>query len=212
MPGKTKSEVKKEFAGQGYPIHVIGRHIDITDSMKSYAIDKLMKVEHFGGRVLDLTVTMDIQKLVCSVSFIINVNNTMIKVTGYSEDMYAAVDQAIDKLKAKLRHYVDKLHKHHSKNGSVVDLSVNVIPKLSFVDEINDQIEEANLSEIEKELRPHRVVIREKKHLSILNQEEAVMKMELSEDSFLLYRGEDDMKLKVIYRRDDGNYGVIEAE
>ena len=43
-------------------------------------------------------------------------------------------------------------------------------------------------------------------------QEEAIMKMELSEDNFLIFRSEEDTKLKVIYRRSDGNFGVIELE
>lgn len=212
MPEKTHAEVKEKFAGSEYPIHIIGRNVEISEPMKHYVIEKLSKIERFGGRVIDITVTMDIQKLTHTVDFLINVNNTLIKVSGKSENMYASIDQAIDRLKAKLRRYVRRLHEHHGKKLSEVDVNVNVLQRITPLEDINDQIEEENLRTVEEEMRPHPIVKKEKRALKILNQEEAIMKMELSEEPFLVYRGEEDRKLKVLYRRDDGNYGVIEAE
>ncbi len=212
MTEKTKAEVREKFTHTEYPIQTIGRHLDITDPMKSYAVDKLVKVDRFGGRVVDAVIIMDIQKLMHTVDFLINVNNTIIKVTGRSENMYASIDQAIDKLESKLRRYIKRLHDHHAKGLAEIDMNVNVIKRISPLEDINDQIEEENLSQAEQELQPHQVVSNEKRRLKTLSQEEAIMKMELTEKTFLVYRGEEDNKLKVIYRRKDENYGVIEAE
>lgn len=212
MAEKTKSEIKERFADKEYPIHVIGRHVDITEPMKNYAIEKLTKIDRFGERVLEATVIMDTQKLMHTVDFLININNTMIKVTGRSENMYASVDLAIARLEAKLRRYMKRLHEHHAKKLADIDVNINVIERITPLEDINDQIEEENLKQIEEELRPHKIVSREKQKIKFLNQEEAIMQMELSEAPFQIYRGEEDQKLKVIYRRDDGNYGVIEAE
>ena len=212
MIEKSKAQIKEKFVSKEYPIHVIGRHIDITDPMKAYAVDKLTKIERFGGRVIEATIIMDIQKLVHSVDFLINVNNTKIKVSGRSENMYASTDQAIAHLEAKLRRYTHRLHEHETKGLSEIDVNVNIVERISLLEEINDQIEEENLSQIEATLRPHKIVSTETRPLRMLNQEEAIMKMELSEDPFLVYRSEEDQKLKVIYRRNDGNYGVIEPE
>ncbi|MFZ0564769.1 MAG: ribosome-associated translation inhibitor RaiA [Chlamydiales bacterium] len=214
MTEKSKTQIKEKFSTAEYPIHVIGRHVDITEPMKAYAVDKLTKVERFGGRVIEATIVMDIQKLVHSVDFLINVNNTKIKVSGRSENMYASIDQAIEHLQAKLRRYIRRLHEHHTKGLSEIDVNVNVIEaeQISPLDDINDQIEEENLSQIEETLRPHKIVSRETRPLKTLSQAEAIMKMELSEDPFIVYRSEEDRKLKVIYSREDGNYGVIEPE
>lgn len=212
MTERTKAEVKEKFANKEYPIHVIGRHIDITEPMKAYAIEKLTKIERFGGRVIEITIIMDVQKLVHVVDFIINVNNTIIKVTGRSENIYASIDQAIAHLETKLRRYLRRLHEHHAKKLSEIDLTVNVIQRVTPIQDINDQIEEEGLRKAEEALRPHQIVSKEKRKLVMLNQEEAIMKMELSEDRFLLYRSEEDQKLKVIYRRADENYGIIEAQ
>jgi len=202
-------QVKEKFEGKEYPIHIIGRHVEVSAPMKTYAIEKLTRIERFGGRVVDATIIMDIQKLVHTVDFVIDVNNTKIKVKGQSENMYASVDMAIARLEGKLRRYLKRLHEHHKKGVSFKEMTVNVI---RTVDDINDQIEEENLKAIEEDLKPHEVVAKETRPLKQLNQHEAVMKMELSDDHFMIFRGEEDKKLKVIYRCSDGNYGIIEAE
>lgn len=212
MPEKTKAEVKEKFANFEYPIQVIGRHVLITEPMKNYAIEKLTKANRFGGHILDASIIMDVQKLVHSVDFLLNVNNTVIKVTGLSDNMYASIDQAIDHLEAKLRRYMSRLHDHHAKGVAEIEMNVNVINRIAPVDDINDQIEEENLKKVDVEMRPHVVTSRETTSLKTLNQEEAIMKMELSEDQFMVYKSEEDQKLKVIYRRSDGNYGIIEPE
>jgi len=212
MVEKTKATIKEKFSGFEYPIHVIGRHVDITDPIKAYAVDKLAKSERFGGHVIDATIIMNIQKLVHSVDFILDVNNHKIKVSGRSENMYTSIDQAVAKLEAKLRRYTGRLREHHSKPISAIEMNVNVIGVVSPTDEVNDQIEEENLRQIEKELRPHQIVSRKKRMLKTLDRETALIRMELSEDNFLIYKCEEDQKLKVLYRRDDENYGIIELE
>ncbi len=213
MTEKTKSEIREKFAKDGYPFHIVGRHIAITDPMKSYAVDKLTKLlDRFGERVIEANIIMDVQKLMHAVDFNLIVNNTRIKVTGRTENMYASIDQAIARLETKLARYKKRLREHHARGISVIDMNVNVIERAAPLDDINDQIEEETLSKIEERMKPHTVTSREQKPLKTLNQEEAIMKMELSEDLFMIYRSEEDRKLKVIYRRNDGNYGVIEPE
>lgn len=213
MSEKTKAEIKEKFANSEYPIHIIGRHIEISEPMKAYAVDKLKKkIDRFNAHILDVTITMDIQKLQHTVNFIVDINNTKIKVSGHSDNMYASIDFALAHLEAKLRRYLSKLHEHHAKKHRPVDMDVQVVGRLIPIDDINDQIEEANLERVEKDLRPHKIVSRETKPLKMLTQEEAIMKMELTEDTFLIYKAEEDQQLKVIYLRTDGNYGIIEAK
>jgi len=209
MSQERKGSVKDKFDSEEYPIHLIGRHLDITEAMQSYAVDKLKKVKRFGCRLIEASIVMDIQRFVHSVDFILDVNNTKIKVSGKSTDMYASIDLAIGRLEAKLRKYHKRLSMHHATGNK--SLKVHVVQGAPL-EEINDQIEEATLRAHEEELIPHAVISQETMHLKTLTQEEAVMKMELSSDPCLIYVGEDDRKMKVIYRREDGNYGIIAAE
>lgn len=207
---------KAKFAeeeAQGYRINIVGRNVFVTEGMKNYAMDKIGKIDRFHNHVFDVHVTMDIQKLEHSVVIILNVSHLKIKVSAISTDMYVSIDKAVEKLQAQLRRWKGKIQDHHKKGISAIDMTVNVLRRpYNDLEEINAAIENVNLQKEIDEYYPPKVIGNEKKALKMLTTDEAVMKMELSGDNFMLYRGEEDQKLKVIYRRSDGNYGMILPE
>lgn len=194
-------------------VHVTGRHVMITQAMKDYAGDKVLKLERFGLRIWDINVLMDIQKMQHIVKIEFKVNGFPLKSTAVSEDMYASIDGAVDKVQAQLRRYKSRLTDHHAKGRKEIEMRVEVLerPRDSDLLEINDEIDEENTRRADNTLKPHAVVQVETRTLNELTQAEAIMKMELSEDLFVVYRSEEDKKLRVIYRRNDGNYGIIET-
>lgn len=193
-------------------VNVTGRHVMITEAMKDYAKEKTLKLERFGLRIWDINILMDIQKMQHIVKVEFKVNGFPLKSTAVSENMYASIDSAIDKVQAQLRRYKSRLTDHHAKGHKEIEMRVQVLerPKNLELVAINDEIDEENTRQVEDVLRPHSVVHVETRPLNELTQDEAIMKMELSEDLFLVYRNEEDKKLRVIYRRHDGNYGIIE--
>jgi len=209
MSHKSKAA---EFVGEGYKIHVTGRNVLVTDSMKTYAIEKVSKIERFSTRIIDVVVTMDIQKLEHRVDIVLKVDHIKIKSQALSNDMYASIDKAVEKIERQLRRYKTKLQEHQNKRLSITDMNVNVmrLPREIEVEDVNDEIEEENRRQLISEYRPHEIVSQETRPLKMLTEEEAIMKMELSEDAFLIFIAEVDQKLKVIYRRKDGDYGIIE--
>ena len=125
--------------------------------------------------------------------------------------MYASIDKAIDKLQHRLRIWKDRIQDHQRKSVRAVDMVVNVIRKpYNELDELNQEIE--NDAKMEMDLIPHKIIGTETIPMKTLTSEEAIMKMELSGDYFLIFKGEEDHKLKVIYRRTDANYGIVQAE
>ncbi len=211
MKGKAKA---KEFIGEGYEIHVTGRDVLVTDAMKDYAIEKVSKIERFSSRIIDVNVTMDIQKLEHRVDITIKVDHIKIKGQAASTDMYASIDRAVEKIEKQLRRYKSRIKDHTARPVNIVDLKVNVFkkPEEEELVDINLDIEDQNQKELFEMYRPHDIVEQETRPLKTLTYEEAVMKMELSSDVFLIFRHEEDQKLKVIYRRKDENYGIIEVE
>lgn len=206
-----------EFIDAEYHIQITGRHVQVTDSMKDYAMEKISKIERFMNRIIDVTVIMDIQKLDHRVEIILKAGNLKMTSQASSQDMYVSIDKAVDKLEAQLRRYKSKLQDHHAKKHAAVDMLVNVIrPNLQEEEEDFDAEAEIDAEMIDNNqrsvdlLRPHRVIKQKTIPLKTLTYDEAVMKMELSGDAFLLFKHEVNQKLNVIYRRDDGNYGIIE--
>lgn len=210
MKGKAKAV---EFVDDTYTITVYGHHVAITDAMKDYAIEKVSKIDRFTNRIVDIRISMDIQKLEHRVDIVVKIGQLLIKSSAATDDMYASIDLAAEKLRNQVLKYKDRIQDHTGKKLSVIDMVVNVLnPSGRDLKEINDDIEYENQRELLNDFSAHPVVSRESMPLKTLRLAEVVMKMDLSGDQFLIYRSEEDRKLKVIYRRKDGNYGVIEIE
>ena len=205
---------KVEFS-EHQPINVVilAKHFDITTPIKNYIMERVEKVERMNHAIIDMVVRIDIQKMDHTVDIVMKFSHFKINVHAVTDEMYSAIDKAFDKLRAKIRRWKGKIQDHHAKGTKVIDLEVNVLKQEpSFLEEINDAIDEANLEEVDKELHMptvHKTKIRRLKHLTL---NEAVMKMELSHDNFLIFRSEEDLKMKVLYRRKDNSYGVISLQ
>lgn len=209
MKGKAKAV---EFENEEYSIHVIGRNVAVTEAMKNYAIDKMSKIERFSNRIIDVTITMDIQKLEHRCDIDVRVNHVKIRSHGVASDMYAAIDIAVDKLTRQVVRYKKKLVEHQSRSIAMTDMNVNVVKWYEDeLAEINDEIEDENQKQLLRDYK-HEVVSTETKPLKTLTMEEALMRLDLSGDQFLIYKCEEDNRLKVIYRRNDGYFGIIEPE
>ena len=203
----------KDEESLGYQVDIIGRNLQITDPIRAYVWDKLSKIERFHNHIMHLHMTLEIQKLEHTCTIVLKVDHTRVKCQAASTDMYASIDRAIDRLQSLMARYKSRIQDHHQKKLSVIDMQVNVLQRpYNELEAINAEIEAAT---VEKELsayKPHKIIGTETKHLKMLTIDEAVMKMDLSGDAFLLFRCEEDQKLKVLYRRTDGNYGLIQPE
>jgi len=206
---------KKKFLEEdaaGYAIHVLGRGLHVTQPMKDYAWEKMSKAERFGMRIMHVQIVLDIHRLEHVCDIIVKLEHFPLKVQASSSDMYASIDKAIDRLQAQLRRWKGKIEDHSKKKLSEIDVVVNVLHRrYDELEEINADIERVN-QQNEGNLAPHRTVGKETFSLSVMNEEDALMRLDLSREHFLIYRDEKDMKLKVLYRRHDGHYGLIEPE
>lgn len=203
----------KEEEAEGYRVDIIGRNIQVTEPIRMYVWDKLSKIERFHNHIMHLHMTLEIQKLEHVCTIVLKIDHTEVKCQSKSTDMYASIDKAIDRLHSLLARYKSRLQDYHRKKLSAIDMQVNVLHRpYSEIDEINAAIEEINANSKIQAFGPPKIIGTETKPLKTLTIEEAVMKMDLSGDSFLIFRAEEDMKLKVLYRRKDGNYGLIQPE
>lgn len=210
MSRKSKA---MEFADVSYNIDVIGRNIQVTEAMKDYALEKVAKIERFSHRIIDVAITMEVQKLEQRCDIVLKVDHIKVKSHASSDNMYASIDKAVDKMESQLRRYKSRIQDHQAKPLEVIDMNVNVLrAQDAELVELNEDIDAENEKNSFDKYRPHEIVEREKMPLKFLTNEEAVMKMELSGDIFLIFRGESDRKIKVIYRRNDGCFAIIEPE
>jgi len=204
---------KDKFAGEGYTIYVEGKNIEITDAIRNYIAEKLTRIEKVTDHIIDVRITLDVQKMEHSCSILMDFIHFHIKVKASTENIYSAVDKAVDRLVKLIRRYKSKMQSHRAKDLTTIDIHVNVIgPLKDDLRAINDDIEAENAREKQDIWMVHPVVAKETMTLKMLTQDEAVMKMEFTGDHFLIFKSEEDQKLKLIYRRDDQNYGLVQIQ
>jgi putative sigma-54 modulation protein len=200
-----------KFANEGYTLYVLGKHFEITDAIRNYVWEKLSRIERIADHIIDVHVVLDAQKLEKTCSILMNFIRFQIKVQVGKDNMYEAIDKAIDRVTRLIRRYKTKLQSYRNKQLSTVDIHVNVIQALKDdLSAINDEIEAESVKLEEEKYRLHQVVAKETMSLKMLTQDEAIMKMEITSDPFLIFKSEEDHKIKVIYRREDNNYGLVQ--
>lgn len=202
-----------QFANEGYTLYVQGKHIEITDAIRNYVWEKLSRIERIADQIIDIHVVLDAQKLEKSCSILMNFIRFQIKVQVGRDNLYEAIDKATDRVTKLIRRYKTKLQSYRNKDLSTVDIHVNVIkPLQDDLKAINEEIDAENAKREANRYKLHEIVAKETIPLKTLTHDEAVMKMEITSDPFLIFRSEEDHKIKVIYRREDENYGLVQIQ
>jgi len=196
-----------------YTVSVIGKNIEITKPIRDYIEDKISKIEKITNHIIEVDVRLDVQKLNHTVDILLKFSHFRVKVGAITENMYSAIDKAFERLHTKLLRWKSRIQDHHARGVSVTEMEINVLDHgRDEVEQINEEIADANNQKLEEEYSLPTVVKKKMRPLKHLTLDEAVMKMELSDDHFMVFRSEEEQNLKVIYRRRDGSYGIISTE
>lgn len=175
-------------------IQVTGRHVSVTKGMKDYVRKKLERIGRFNLRFTGAHVIMDVEKYRHRVEVTLQVDHTRIHGEEVSEDMYQSVDKVLDKIERQLRKYKQKFKNRKTKQIRPTEI---------------DPSEVSSDSVKEEKFRP-KLVKTEKFAVKPMDLDEAVLQMERSKEGFVMFRNAETEKVNVIYRRHDGDFGLIE--
>ncbi len=205
---------KSKFLTEGYSVEITGKNLQVTKPMQTYVLEKISKMQRFTKDILEIIVTLEVQKLAHTAAVVIKFLHYRIQVHATTIDLYAAIDGAFNKLYKLIRKYKSKLQDHRNKDLTTIDMKVHVLSKIPInaLDDINDEIEKENLKEELEKYKFPEIVEKDVLSVKMLTQEEAIMKLELAGDPFLIYKSEEDQKLKVMYKRKDDKLGIVEVE
>lgn len=202
-----------KISNENYNLSIVAKHFQMTDAIRNYVFEKLNKVERVADHIIDVMVTLDAQKLEQSCSILMNFIHFHIKVQASTDNIYSAIDKAMARLIQLVRKYKTKMQSHRFKDLTSVDIHVNVIEGLKDdLKIVNEDIEAENARKERERYELHKVVAKETIPLKTLRQDEALMKMEFSDEPFLIFRSEEDQKIRVMYRRADQNYGLVQVQ
>lgn len=172
------------------------RHLETSDALKSYVEEKLERVRKYIDEPITAQVFLAVEKIRHSADITITAKGITIKASEETSDMYAAIDMVIDKIERQLQRYKERLKEHKPAAEESGRLFLKSI------------VEAENI-----ETRKDPVIIKSSTFsIKPMSVDEAVMQMDLLHKDFLVFTNAVNDAINVIYRRKDGNYGLIEPE
>lgn len=169
-----------------------GKNIEVTQALKDYAEKRLSKLERYIEDVRTAQVTFSIEGEKHKVEVTIPLNGIILRGEEATDDMYSSIDAVQEKLERQIDKYKTKLYKHHKGIGF----------KQAVVEEIKN--------EAAKDEEGFRIVRTKRFALKPMDAEEAIMQMNLLGHNFFVFFNAETEEVNVVYRRNDGNYGLIE--
>ena len=95
-------------------LNLSGHHLDITSSIRQHTSDKLTKIKHHFGNIMNVNMTLEVQKDLQKAEATIHVSGADLFAKAQSSDMYVSIDQLINKLDSQIIKHKEKLHNHRA--------------------------------------------------------------------------------------------------
>lgn len=183
-------------------VTVKGRNISVTEALERYATEKVERIAKFfddGRSVSRMEVELIHERNSSNpepevADATLFINGTVLKAREASADMYASIDRMSDKLERQVRRYrgrqIDRWHGQRERHA---------------LEEEGPVIVEEEAEDIES-----RIVRTKQFQMKPMSPEEAALQMELLDHAFFVFTNADTGEINVVYRRRDGNYGLIE--
>jgi len=165
------------------------KNIDSSDHLKSYVMDKLDRFDRLLDNPAEASVVLKVEKFRHIAE--INVSGDRMKINGReeTEDMYSAIDMVLDKLEKQIKKGKEKVRERRSKIRSKAKLA-GLTPPMD--EDITQQVKVTHV-----EYKP-------------MDVDEAVLQMDLTTENFLVFTNARTDQINVLYRRNDGNLGLIQ--
>ena len=173
-------------------IIIHGDKLKVTDAMKEYIEEKLEKLNKYleNSENVRASVIVKVKNHEQRVEITIPLKAFILRSEESKDDFYAAVDKTIDKLERQIRKNKTRIMSKQVKTNKDFSMS-------AFADE--------------EESDDKKILKRKKVEVKPMNEEEAILQMELLGHQFYMYKDSDTDQVAVVYKRTDGNYGVIES-
>jgi len=174
-------------------ITVTFRHTEPIESLRAYAEEKVSKIKKYLDVPLEAHIVLTVEKFRHIADVTLNLNGTPIKGVEETGDMYSAIDQVMDKIENRVKKHLSKMRSHRQEGGK---------PELGS--------EEA--TDVVGGVHDEPIIVLEKMVAKPMDPEEAAMQLNLSKQDFLVFRNAKSREINVIYKREDGNLGLIEPQ
>ena len=181
------------------------RHMEASPAVKDYAQERLDKIrKYFQRELLSAHAVFSTERNHHhTAEFSLTLpNGIVLQARETTEDMYSSVDLAAARIERQVRKWKEKIRTHKPHGGPSFSIRQAVIATETF---------EPNSTESKNEVGKIPVIRERTLEVRVMSVEDAAMQLNLMEKEFLVFTDVDSKTISVIYRRKDGNYGLIET-
>ncbi len=193
-----------QTANVNLPINITFRHEQLTDSIRDHAQRKIEGLHLDYPRIIEAKVILDVQKNRHIAEIILYcANHITIEAETEGKDMYAALDETIEKIARRMRKHKTRLLK---KNRPHRNESIRHLEERFFREEVLDHPADSLEDPEPFIVHPDNYAVR------TMYKEDAIMELELSDRPFVLYKSARRDCLTIVYRRKDGEYAAMDVK
>jgi putative sigma-54 modulation protein len=179
-------------------LSIKGRNVEVTDRLQEYVEKKMGKLDRYLPTISEVWVELSVEgtkaaqdRQVCQLT--VRSNGTILRAEERSEDMFTSIDTVLDKMYRQIARYKGK-RKNRWRGANA--------PAEPLPQEFEEELEE----------EPSNIVRYKRFAMVPMLPEEAVEQMELLGHDFFVFFNADEGQINVLYRRTEGDYGVIQPE
>ncbi|GAA4718896.1 ribosome hibernation-promoting factor, HPF/YfiA family [Brevibacillus fulvus] len=180
-------------------LNIRGENIQITEALRDYVEKKVGRLDRYFDNPVptEVQVTLRVLRGEGTIEVTIPLPNVLMRAEATDSDMYAAIDLVVEKLERQIRKHKTKLsRKMRMAAGNKV--AIRDAEPVTVIDQ--DEDVEIDIVRIKRfNLKP-------------MDAEEAVLQMDMLGHNFFVYQNSETNQVNVVYRRNDGRYGLIEPE
>jgi len=176
-------------------INVSFRHIEASDPLKLYAEDKISRVKRFLKEPIEAHVVLKVEKFRHIAEASIDAPGLHLNGAEETDDMYSSIDLLVDSLEGQVKKGKGKVLRRRPAGFDKESPAPSEQPEESIAAEDNEQ----------------RIIRAEQIYAKPMDLDEAVMQLNLTTGEFIVFTNRRTNRINVLYRRKDGNLGLIET-
>jgi putative sigma-54 modulation protein len=181
-------------------LEIVGRHVEITQGMRDFALDKLKKLEKLLDGPLEVHLVLSVEKHRQQAEIQVKSRTAVLAGAEETPDLFASISEVVDKIERQALKQKEKITGRRRREGTrAADAAVAL---------------EAEVGVMEGDAAdgPMRIIPSERYRLKPLSPEDAVLELEATGEDLLVFRDSGTYRVNVVYRRRDGHFGLVDPE
>lgn len=184
---------------------ITGRQMTIRPGLKKFIEERADRMEHYGSKPLQATITLKTEKYRQIAEAHVNVNGVILQAEEVTDEMEVSVDKVMSKIEKQLKKYKEKVTNHRVRVGKTETI---ISKKKAGEAPLKKEQDAPPFVAVGKEL--FRIPKREKVSVNLLTIEEALLQMKSNKKEFFLFRNGANGQLNLVYKKKNGILGLME--